>query len=355
MDYMEHVYATYRAGRRRFAQIEGNVDDRIRGLLRVLARDVDSLILRHVGEDTYQKEIRRFRREINDAFRRYSRRQVRAVTAGQQLAARLGASNAREALERVRRLIPRGDRFRVDLRVGDITDQTLNYLARNPHGAIPLSERVWQVNNRTMGQLFSRVQRGVLMGTSPADISLEIRENLIDPQGSARQAGIVRGLRTRARKARAAGETDRAKKLFGSARTREANLPKPGRGVYRSAYMNAMRVTRSELIRAHQEASYRWGQKSRHVVAFDFRPTPGTDCEVCLGLAGLYDKNSVPSFPHPHCMCRIVPVLDPDFFRGTSFFRPLGELRSAPASAGDPRTYYQRQVETEIAERRATA
>lgn len=143
---------------------------------------------------------------------------------------------------------------------------------------LKLSERVWNLNSNNMHQLKKIVSSGILQGKSAASISRDIRGYLLRPET----------LRGRAR-----------------------DLLRPGTGVYRSAYKNAMRVTRTETANAYLygqiETAKKMGANLEWRLSFVHDKT-GCECEDYNG--NIYTPENYPERPHPHCLCyaRTVPA-----------------------------------------------
>lgn len=91
-----------------------------------------------------------------------------------------------------------------------------------------------------------------------------------------------------------------------------------GSGVFRRRISDqcdwrAVRLIRSELYAGLQDAAVRSGRANPAVVGqYDWRLTPGVmhDC-VCRDLAAAspYAENEVPAYPHPNCLCQVIPRL----------------------------------------------
>ena len=103
----------------------------------------------------------------------------------------------------------------------------------------------------------------------------------------------------------------------------------PGRGVYRSSYKNAMRLTRSEINMAYRESDYQRWQTLDFVVGFEIHRSnhePLCDCDLCEKLVGKYPKTFKFKGWHPQCMCYAVPILmDEETFDENE----LGDLKAA--------------------------
>lgn len=95
-----------------------------------------------------------------------------------------------------------------------------------------------------------------------------------------------------------------------------------GRGVYRSSYKNAMRLTRTETNMAYRTADQERWQRLDFVIGYrvvlsDNHPEP----DICNDLSarrgekgsrGVYPKDFVFKGWHPQCRCYVVPILADD-------------------------------------------
>ena len=174
----------------------------------------------------------------------------------------------------------------------------------------PLSDRVWGISSRAPREILRQTQLGLLLGENGQQIGQRVQQYLADPKGTSRQMGTIRALRTKARKARAEGDTKRAKRLFASARERQAALPAgQGPGVYRSPARNAMRLVRGEFKRAERQAAVQYAKARPWVGGIRWvlsRAHPEPD--VCDGLVGVYTPETLPDVPHPNDLCSFLLV-----------------------------------------------
>lgn len=98
----------------------------------------------------------------------------------------------------------------------------------------------------------------------------------------------------------------------------------PGRGVYRSSYINARRLAATETNIAYHTADYERWQTMDFVLGIEIRLSnnhnckgykPGTFHDICDDLAGKYPKDFKFTGWHPHCRCQALPILKtPDDF-----------------------------------------
>lgn len=181
---------------------------------------------------------------------------------------------------------------------------------------LDLSQRVWKYAGQIKGQMELGIDIAVGDGRSAADLSRDLRTYLQEPD-----------------------------KLFRRVRDKHGNLHlskaaaayHPGQGVYRSSYLNALRLARTEINMAYRDSDrYRWANMD-FVVGYevhlsnnhttkgpDGKPKPFHD--ICDELAGRYPKDFVFKGWHPQCRCFVTPILmDPDEFNTDE----LNELTAA--------------------------
>jgi len=78
----------------------------------------------------------------------------------------------------------------------------------------------------------------------------------------------------------------------------------PGRGVYRSAYKNAMRLARTEMARAYSEGTIRYGQSKDWIDGWIWRNGGPAEDIPCQEDGTFFPKSDPPTIPvHPNCMC----------------------------------------------------
>lgn len=138
-------------------------------------------------------------------------------------------------------------------------------------GGIAFSDRVWDVTWTVQKKTMGIIQNGIANGTSAANLSRELRKYLLQP------------------------ETLRGKALRDY---------QPGVGVYKSAYKNAMRLASTELNRAFNEATVRYGRRKDWIEGFIWRPGSYDPCDQCDPFIDkFFPKDEAPQLPlHPHCL-----------------------------------------------------
>ncbi len=153
-----------------------------------------------------------------------------------------------------------------------------------------LSDRVWNISNQLKYELETHIGIGIMNGDSAGVVSRRVRQYLEKPDA------LFRMVRDK--------DTDR---LFPSGPMKAYS---PGQGVYKSAYKNAMRLTRTEINMAYRESDHlRWNQMD-FVVGYEVKLSnnhPATD--ICDSLKGKYPKDFKFVGWHPQCLCHAVPIM----------------------------------------------
>lgn len=182
-----------------------------------------------------------------------------------------------------------------------------------------LSQRIWKYAEQFKDQIELGIDVGIGDGRSAQELSRDIRQSLKDPDRLFRRVRDKRG---------------------NLALSKHAKAFNPGRGVYRSSYKNAMRLTRSEVNMAYREADWLRWQQLDFVVGFEIKTSNRHEqwlkevwnksnkgkVEICDQLKGRYPKTFKFKGWHPQCMCYCVPVLmDEEDFDA----QELSDLRSA--------------------------
>ena len=171
-----------------------------------------------------------------------------------------------------------------------------------------LSQRVWKYVGQFKDQLENALDVGLGDGRSADELSRDVRQNLRDPNRLFRRVRDKRGNLVLSKRAAAFH---------------------PGRGVYRSSYKNAMRLTRSEINMAYRESDWQRWQSLDFVVGFEIHRSnhePLCKCDTCAKLVGRYPKTFKFKGWHPQCMCYATPILmDEETFDENE----LGDLKAA--------------------------
>lgn len=191
------------------------------------------------------------------------------------------------------------------------------FLARKTQG-LGLSDRVWRYTDAFKNEIELGLDLGIRSGKSAAAMTRDLRQYLQHPDKLFRRVRDEHGLL----------KLSQAAKDF-----------HPGRGVYRSSYMNARRLAATETNIAYRTADHLRWQKMDFVVGIEIvlsnnhtiRLQPGektsdlpgqmradgtpkanavrTLTDICDTLAGRYPKDFKFTGWHPHCRCRAVTIL----------------------------------------------
>jgi len=154
-------------------------------------------------------------------------------------------------------------------------------------GGLGLSERVWQCTGQLRPDLEAALQVGIAEGKSAQQLARQVRKYLQNPDGLLLKSKQLK--------------LDLFKEIS------------QGRGVYRSAVKNAMRLTRTELNMAYHSADHERRQQLDIIVGYEVHtssnhPVP----DICDTLAGKYPKTFKFVSWHPVCMCYTTDILCTD-------------------------------------------
>lgn len=162
------------------------------------------------------------------------------------------------------------------------------YVNRKTRG-LTLSNRVWRLKNGMLEQIEAALQVGISEGKSAHDIAMDLKKYLKEPDR------LFRRVR----------DADGELKL-----SRAAKNYRPGRGVYRSSYQNALRLATNEINKAYRVAQWEQWQDIKFIVGYEVkRSNHKYDCPVCEALKGKYPKTFKWSHWHVRCRCFVVPIL----------------------------------------------
>jgi len=147
-----------------------------------------------------------------------------------------------------------------------------------------LSDRVWKLSSQFKTELEMNLDLGLRAGKSASEMSRDIRSHLKEPNKLFRRVADEHGM------------------LHLST---NAKVYKPGQGVYRSSYKNAMRLTITETNMAYRNADHERWQQLDFVVGFEVRTSVNNHpvFDICDHLTGKYPKSFVFNGWHPHCRC----------------------------------------------------
>lgn len=157
-----------------------------------------------------------------------------------------------------------------------------------------LSQRVWKLTQTAKQELELALDLGIGEGKSAAELSRDIRRYLNEPNKLFRRVRDEKGIL----------RLSKAAKMY-----------HPGRGVYRSSYKNALRLTQTEINMAYRSSDHeRWSQTDWIIgvrVSLSNNHTlnglPFHD--ICDDVQGVYPKDFKFVGWHPKCRCHATPEL----------------------------------------------
>jgi hypothetical protein len=173
--------------------------------------------------------------------------------------------------------------------------------AEQERNGMNLSGRVWNLGEGMKREIEIIVQNGMKEGKSAQELSRELRGYLNEPDKLFRR---VRNKDT--------GELELSE---------AARKYRPGRGVYRSSYRNAMRLARTEITAAYRRAQWEKFRDDPQVTGIHIGLSNNHTCinpktgkaepfyDICDELAGDYPKTFLGTGWHPQCRCVQTPIL----------------------------------------------
>ena len=169
-------------------------------------------------------------------------------------------------------------------------------------GGLNLSDRVWRYSQEFKTEIEMGIDLGIRDGKSAQQMARDLKQYLQHPD-----------------------------KLFRRVRDEHGNLHlsrkaadfHPGRGVYRSSYLNARRLAATETNMAYRTADHERWQKMDFVVGIEIHLSGNHTCkgrdgkphaftDICDQLQGKYPKDFKFTGWHPHCRCFATSILKTD-------------------------------------------
>ena len=194
---------------------------------------------------------------------------------------------------------------------------------KSAYGGLNLSQNVWKYVGNLKTEMEVALSVSLGQGDSAATVSRKVRKYLENPDDMFRRFRVK------------TGEDENGNPIYGRKWKRKYIDPQtgavtwkdfnpknyhPGKGVYRSSYKNAMRLTRTETNMAYRTADQDRWQRMDFVVGYRVKRSnnhPATD--ICDDLSaanddnesrkGVYPKDFVFKGWHPQCRCFVVPIL----------------------------------------------
>lgn len=194
---------------------------------------------------------------------------------------------------------------------------------KSAYGGLNLSQRVWQYVGELKTEMEVALSVSLGKGDSASTVSRKVRKYLNNPDDMFRRFRVK------------VGEDEDGNPVYGRKWKRKYIDPQTGkvtwkdfdpkdyhtgRGVYRSAYKNAMRLTRTETNMAYRSSEQdRWQnmdfvlgyrvKRSNNHPAADICDELSADNDDNKSNRGVYPKTFVFKGWHPQCRCFVVPIL----------------------------------------------
>lgn len=167
---------------------------------------------------------------------------------------------------------------------------TLKAMHNRIDNGMNLSDKVWNIVDGTKAQVEMYLGSGLSVGRPAGGISQDMRQLLHDPDKRFRRVRDENG------------------KLKPSAPMADYH---PGQGVYRSSYMNALRLSSTETNINYRQADHDRWQKMDFVLGIEIKRSANNKgpCKVCDAMVGKYPKGFVFTGAHPFCICVATPIL----------------------------------------------
>lgn len=202
-------------------------------------------------------------------------------------------------------------------------DKVLQAFIKRSEGGLKLSDRIWNLSYQLQREIEWTIFAGLSEGQSAATMARSMKRFLRNPDALYRRVRNAKGKLVLSKPARAF---------------------KPGQGVYRSAYKNSMRLSRTEVNTANRTADHEKFKSIPFVLGIEIRLSDAhPQYDMCDVLVGTYPAWFKFVGWHAQCICYVVPILPPkeEFDRyqeavlaGTEKnFKFKGEIKKIPSNA----------------------
>lgn len=180
------------------------------------------------------------------------------------------------------------------------------FAARKEKG-LDLSDRIWKSIDGYRTEMEAQLGMGISEGRSANAMAAELRSHLEEPERLFRR---VRDHKGRLQLSEAAKNYH------------------PGQGVYRSSFMNAKRLVRTEQNMAYRTSDFERWQKLPFVTGIEIKLSNNHPVyDICDELKGVYPKDFLWRGWHPNCRCyqKSVMMSDADYEKYEDSILGLGD------------------------------
>ena len=188
------------------------------------------------------------------------------------------------------------------------------YRMQNNDG-LSLSDRVWNYTSQIKSEfemaMSQKIEDGLKRGASAEELGRGIKSMLKNPESVYRRYHL---------KITSPDGTKRDKVEWrrrtvdadGKVHFTSTDIENTGRGVYRSARQNALRLAATEINMAYRYADCQRWQDSPYVLGFEIRLSNNhPEDDMCDELKGCYPKDFIWVGWHPRCRCYAVAITVP--------------------------------------------
>lgn len=215
----------------------------------------------------------------------------------------------------------------------------LKAFAQRREGGMDLSSRVWNLSELSRMELEDAISVSLAPGVSAAELSREVRRCLNDPDLMFRRFRYKDESGKWRRKWKKRYIDADGKVRFEDCDRASYRDAWTGKGYYKSAARNAMRLARTEINMAYRTAERTRWQQMDFVVGFEVKTTQNGRHEedMCDRLAGKYPKDFKFVGWHPQCMCYAIPILktEDEFWDLEEGASSVNEVRDVPEGFRD--------------------
>lgn len=171
----------------------------------------------------------------------------------------------------------------------DPQEKALAAFTNQKVNGLKLSDRVWNYTNQFQSEIEHGLFTGISSGQSAASMARDQKQYLVQPE-----------------------------KLFRRVRDTEGNLIlsknaeayHPGRGIYRSSYKNAFRMTRDITNDSYRQSDQTRWQAIPFILGYEIKLSNNhPKHDICDYLTGKYGKDFKWLKWHIQCICYAVPIL----------------------------------------------
>lgn len=159
----------------------------------------------------------------------------------------------------------------------------------NNKKGLNLSDRIWHYGNQFRSEIEQGLYVGLSNGYSAAKMAIEQKKYLVEPDKLFRRVRDAKG------------------DLILSSRAKEYN---PGKGVYRSSFKNALRMTRTVTNNAYRSSDHETWHSTPFILGIEVKLSNNHPTyDICDMLVGKYPASYKHTGFHPQCLCYAIPIL----------------------------------------------